>query len=92
MTQEYEKAQDAVVRIDRDLDSYRAVVHHRVGQMPLAQILAAIKAPRAQPEDPVERFVRRAYVDCLDEIWHTKFAPIRSWENQVATRELSEPL
>ena len=90
LTQEYEKAQDAVVRIERDLDSYQAVVHHRVGQMPLAQILAAIKAPRAQPEDPFQQFVRRGYIDCLEEIGHTKFAPIRSWENQVATRELSE--
>ena len=90
LTQKYETTEANVVRIDHDLDSYRGVIHYRVEQMPLAKILAVIKTPSAQPEDPVQQLAKKAYRNALGNIVHNKLEHIRWWENQVASREITQ--
>jgi hypothetical protein len=90
LTQNNKTADATVVRINRDLESYRGVIHYRVGQMPLSQILAVIKTPSAQPEVPVQQLARRAYQNGLRNIVHNKLEHIRWWENQVASREITQ--
>jgi hypothetical protein len=84
----HEEVSKKLDSINRDLEPYRAVIHYRVEQMPLAEILAIINAPRT--DDLVQRHIKRSYENALGNIVHNKLEHIRWWENQVASREITQ--
>jgi hypothetical protein len=87
MKKRIEGVEEKLDRITRDLDSYLGVIHYRIAQMPLAETLAVINAPRTH--DLVQGRIKRLYENAMNEIGLNKFEHIRSWEEQVAALQIT---